>query len=164
MNGGPRHPRSEASDSIGVRASALAQRLRSLSKEDPDKLYALGYVLYNHPERSRNQALQKETEEVLQRVLVRDPYHAWARMYLGYNAYDLGRYDAARQHFLDADSSQLTPNFALSRKEMILASDLRNGDISENLASFEKYVAEAERAESVDVFPMSLAKTLEDLH
>lgn len=144
---------------------SLSQRLRVLvsGSDDADTLYALGYVLYKHPRRMTSTALQDETEATLRRVLTRDPSHALARMYLGYNAYDLGRYDAAKEHFVDADPSRLAPNFALSRDELILSAEIRRDGLAESLPALERYVAMAEAATVYDIFPMTLARTLGEL-
>src|SRR5262245_51034727 len=96
------------------RFESLAQRLRDrvTTNDDGDTWYTLGYVLYKHPERIRSPQLQDETERALQTAVERDPGHALAWMYLGYNAYDLGRHDVARRSFERAEPKQLMSNFA----------------------------------------------------
>lgn len=148
----------------GARCSDLAQRLRGVRPASAESLYALGYVLYHHPSRVRDAELQQETDDVLRRAVELEPGDAWSHMYRGYNAYDVGRYREARAFFEAADAAQLTTNFALNREEMMLCIDMRTKGIAKCMPSLDAYVSSAERYEEPDVFPMTLARTLEELH
>jgi len=80
---------------------AIAARLAGEIARSPTVplFFLLGYALYFHPDRLTSPAIQERLKSALQSALDLDPGYARAHMYLGHQAWDLGRYAEAKSHF-----------------------------------------------------------------
>jgi hypothetical protein len=90
-----------------IESAAMAVDSFVAGSRTPDALYLLGYAWYFHPDRISSRAIQNKMATALLGALDIDGGYARAWMYLGYNGYDLGKYETARDYFDRIDLDQL---------------------------------------------------------
>jgi len=122
--------------------------------------YLLGYVWYIHPDRQHSNQIQEASDKALLAAVSKDPDKALAWLYLGHNAYDLGRYEMAEERFLKVDLQQLSPYLGAKAQEMILCCRIRLHGLGRCLKELDKFVSMAEELEGQDLWPQELARVL----
>lgn len=140
---------------------ALA-RLESMDASDVDVRYAIGYVLYHHPDRVRRSDLIERTRRALEAVLEAYPDHFGAHLYLGHNRYDEGAFADARVHFVAARDLAPTDFIGMKAYELVACCSLHLGDSATAIADLEAFAVAVEAASGeVAIAPMGLERVLE---
>jgi hypothetical protein len=125
-------------------------------------LYSIGYAWYVHPDRMSSESIQQKLEDVLMDAIRVDPDCARAWLYLGHNAYDLGRYALAKDRFDRIAPGQLDGYLELKAEEMRLCCSIRLLGLAPSLDALERFVTIAEQHPVQDIWPQELAKVLRD--
>jgi hypothetical protein len=142
--------------------SSVKADLRALAIPEiaGDVAYLLGYLTYLHPDRPTSAELQAETREHLTRAL---PSTA-ARLYLGYNEYDLHDYATAAQHFDEINLAGVRSFYVrLKVLEMRICCQLRLQGAAAAIPAITDFVVRAEGHPVEDIWPEELARTLSDV-
>ena len=121
-------------------------------------LFLLGYAWYFHPERMTSPVIQEKVEAALRYAIELTPAYARAHMYLGHQAFDLGRYKEARSHFENVNVEQLEPYWGMKVHEMRVCCAIAIDGLPQSLNALEGYVQMAEQLPCQDLWPTQLAK------
>lgn len=141
----------------------LIEKKASYSKEKIAELfYLLGYIYYLHPDRSRDNLIFQKVEKSLNTAIQLDNKHSMARLYLGHNAYDSQDYILAKKRVDLISRDAIDPYFYLKRLEISLCCSIRTRGLINCLEELEAFIQEAEKYPIEDIYPPSLARTIED--
>lgn len=122
--------------------------------------YALGYSLYAHPDRISDQTISDAVDRHLKNVLRSKPHDALSWLYLGHNAYDLGKFEVALENFSKAAEGELPDYLALKALEMRLCCQISCLGLGATLESLESFVEAVEGHSAEDIWPQELAKVI----
>jgi len=143
---------------------AIADIDRALERNDDARLWYLrGYALYVHPDRVSSPPTQSALEHAFHRVLETVPDDALAQLYLGHDAYDRARYDAALAWFSSVDVCQLSEYLQLKVIEMIVCCRLHLSDVEGARDALDRLIERCAVRPIEDIHPLQLLRALETL-
>ena len=129
---------------------------------DPRIYYLIGYAYYAHPDRMKCSDIQAKMMRSFERALELQPEDSLALMYLGHNAYDLGRYDEAQSWFDRVDAASLDEMMRLKLREMQLCCCMRLSP-DPCVVMLRQFVEICETSPLEIVYPMNLARAVDEL-
>lgn len=126
-------------------------------------LYLLGYTYYLHPDRINDVSIYEKVENSLCLAIHIQPHHSFSWLYLGHNAYDLGKYHEASKRFAKCKEEDFIDFIRLKLLEMQLCCQIKSEGIIKMIPHVEKFVTLLENhSDPIDVFPQELTRILEE--
>lgn len=144
-----------------INALLIEQKRFYTEEQIAELFYLLGYVYYLHPDRINDKSVFQKIEKFLATAVQLDEKHSMARLYLGYNAYDSKNYNLAKERFKLISRDAIDPYFYLKLIEIALCCSIRIQGLMNCLEDLDSFVKEVEQYPIEDIYPHSLAKTIE---
>lgn len=144
-----------------IQSLLLTSEYSSFSSERAELLYLLGYTYYLYPDRRDRNIYENIDKALLLAIEIKADYSiAW--LYLGHNAYDLGRYNDAKERFSRCQENHFNSFYQLILLEMQLCCAIKIDGIAEMLDEVEDFVEKLEKHDPPeDVFPYVVLSILE---
>ncbi|MEZ4438903.1 MAG: hypothetical protein R3B72_07430 [Polyangiaceae bacterium] len=162
--------RIDAADEAEPRDKALEplrEELRELIERrpnDPDLLYALGYVGYCHPATQHDPERVAEVVSALKKTIALEPRYALAQLYLGHLAFDRRDFPSAAHWLRSAKEPGSLDAFQdLKASELLLCCQMFTSGLGASVMALDSFARESMAAAAIDAFPMQLVKTVEYL-
>lgn len=134
----------------------------SSSSERAELLYLLGYTYYQHPDRIGDRNIYANVEKYLLSAIDIKKDYSIVWLYLGHNAYDVGRYSHAKERFLKCKENHFNSFYKLILLEMKLCCSIKLEGLANMLGKVEEFVEQLENHDTPqDIFPYVLISILE---
>lgn len=127
-----------------IQSLLLTSEYSSFSIERAELLYLLGYTYYLYPDRSDRNIYENIEKALLSAIEIKADYSiAW--LYLGHNAYDLGRYNDAKERFSMCQENHFNSFYQLILLEMKLCCAIKIEGLAAMLGEVENFVEQLEK-------------------
>jgi tetratricopeptide (TPR) repeat protein len=145
-----------------IQSLLLDPEYSSSSNERAELLYLLGYAYYQYPDRDNNRDVFTNVEKYLSLAVEIDPSYSIAWLYLGHNAYDMGKYNDAKERFSRCQENHFGSFYRLILIEMKLCTSIKIEGLAKMIGEVEKFVDLLESDDAPqDIFPYVLISIIE---
>ncbi|WP_146138137.1 hypothetical protein [Chamaesiphon polymorphus] len=145
-----------------IQSLLLAPEYSSSSCERAELLYLLGYTYYQYPDRNNDRNIYTNVEKSLLAAIEIKADYSIAWLYLGHNAYDMGKYRDAIERFSNCQEEHFNSFYRLILLEMKLCCSINIEGLATMLSEVERFIDQLENHDPPeDIFPYVLTSILE---
>jgi hypothetical protein len=145
-----------------IQSLLMAPEYSSPSHERAELMYLLGYAYYQYPDRENGKDIYTNIEKYLLLAIEIKADYSIAWLYLGHNAYDMGKHSDARKRFLKCQENHFNSFYQLILREMKLCCSIKIEGLAQMLSEIEFFVEQLENHNTPqDIFPYVLLSILE---
>jgi tetratricopeptide (TPR) repeat protein len=146
-----------------IQALLLSPEYLEPSTEKAELFYLLGYTYYQYPDKRHHPNLYANIERALLSAVEIIPNYSIAWLFLGHNAYDIGKYEDASERFLKCQESHFDSFYQIVLLEMKLCCSIQLEGLSAKLIEVEKFLKTLEGTEdSTGIYPYVLISILKN--